>query len=213
MRLQRSTGLVGHWKFNEKSGITANDSSRYRNTGTLIGGPIWSDKGIKFDGVDDYVDAGNAASLNITNAITVSTWVKPKMSAGLFQHIVSKFGDTNQNGYLLQYQASDQKIYFVLRNIAVYNVGTNSAVSENWYHVVGVFDGTNLNIYLNGIKQAATTTGSIGNHSAIPLKIGMMGESNINPFNGSINEVRIYNRALSAAEIKRNYEATKHNYI
>jgi len=69
MYTNRQTGLVGHWEFKEKSGLYAYDSSRYKNTGTLGDGvdvtnnPIWTEKGMRFDGVNDYVDAGNGARL------------------------------------------------------------------------------------------------------------------------------------------------------
>jgi len=79
----RKDGLVGSWNFNEGGGNKANDGSGNNNDGTLLPAgsePIWANgkfgKGLQFDGDNDYVDAGNGASLDIQNAITISAWVK-----------------------------------------------------------------------------------------------------------------------------------------
>lgn len=73
-------GLTGYWSLNEGSGDTAADSSGNGNMGNLVNGPSWVDgeydKALQFHGTGDYVDAGNGASLNATNAITIEVWVK-----------------------------------------------------------------------------------------------------------------------------------------
>src|SRR3990167_6445659 len=72
-------GLVGYWSMNEGTGSYAGDASGNKNTGTLTGGPTWVDgkrgKALNFDGVDDYVNAGSAASVTDLPAITVSAWI------------------------------------------------------------------------------------------------------------------------------------------
>jgi len=214
MRLQRSSGLVGHWKFNEKSGIIANDSSRYRNTGTLVGAthlPIWTDKGIKFDGVDDYVNCGNNASLNITQAITVSVWVKPIIGT---QMNVVNHGVYNTSGYYVAIGSSGN-IRFLDKNL--YGGGTLDSIStipnDTWSHVAITYNNSNVSIYLNGsIDKVDAKTGKLSTPLS-NLLIGIYSSLSSEKFKGSIDEVRIYNRALSASEIKQNYEATKHNYI
>ena len=208
MRLQRSSGLVGHWKFNEKSGIIANDSSRYRNTGTLVGAthlPVWADKGIKFDGVDDYVDCGNNASLNITNAITVEAWVKPSTTTGE-KFILSK----GSQKYALEQNVGKFRS-IIYNNSYTYLTSTTSYISGNWYHVVLTYDRVNEKIYINGILENSLSQTDAIQTTVSSLQIGALTSALF--FSGSIDEVRIYNRALSAAEIKRHYEATKHNYI
>jgi len=212
--MSMDAGLVGHWKFNEKSGITANDSSRYRNIGTLIGAthlPVWSDKGIKFDGVDDYVDAGNNPSLNITNAITVEAWFK-KSGNVAYMALIAKgtYGSDVNIPYQIRWNGDVTALVFYISNgttIEGISVGVTDA---NWHQVVGVVTETKVRLFLDGILKAEIdrTIGNISTTTNV-LNIG----KGYACFNGSIDEVRIYNRSLSANEIKRNYEATKHNYI
>ena len=214
MRLQRSSGLVGHWKFNEKSGIIANDSSRYRNTGTLVGAthlPVWADKGIKFDGVDDYVDCGNNPSLNITGAITISACVKPIIGT---QMNVVNHGVYKTSGYYVAIGSSGN-IRFLDKNL--YGGGTLDSIStipnDTWSHVAITYNNSSVSIYLNGsIDKVDVKTGKLSTPLS-NLLIGIYSSLSSEKFKGSIDEVRIYNRALSASEIKQNYEATKHNYI
>jgi len=214
--MSMDAGLVGHWKFNEKFGIIANDSSRYRNTGTLTGAthlPVWAEKGIKFDGVDDYVDAGNNASLDITSAVTIGAWINPTVSgSSVYRAILAKRSLTSTN----------YELY--LKNDAGVNQGRLSwysglevpssfiPVTGSWTHVVATVSGNNLIIYANGVSVLNTTIAEILTNTGI-LAIGQTGSIAFEHFKGSIDEVRIYNRALSTSEIKRNYEATKHNYI
>jgi len=226
MRLQRSTGLVGHWKFNEKSGITANDSSRYRNTGTLVGAthlPVWSDKGIKFDGVDDYVDAGNNPSLNFerTDSFTISVWAKSLITT-TSKGIVSK-GISSSAGYGLD-QTDENQIRFYLSkssvNRLIVDFTPTGYYNNVWSNLVCTYNGNSaysgVKCYENGVSKTTdnvvnTLTESIINSNNII--IGAYTPTTASFFNGSIDEVRIYNRSLSANEIKRHYEATKHNYI
>jgi len=218
MRLQRSTGLVGHWKFNEKSGITANDSSRYRNTGTLTGAshlPIWSDKGIKFDGVDDYVDAGNNASFTNLNQITISAWINPKSlhNGSNSKMFIGKFQADSDFYIGSTYLADTININFNTNN-GNFNYNSNTPLLMNtWYLISVVYNGSTISIYRNGIIDITPQpmTGIV--NALYKLYIGKITDGNLYNWDGSIDEVRIYNRALSASEIKQYYDSTKHNYI
>ena len=216
MRLQRSTGLVGHWKFNEKSGIIANDSSRYKNTGTLIGAthlPVWAEKGIKFDGVDDYVNAGNDASLGFDGNIhsyTISFWVKATTVAAN-SRVISKAGAAQ---YPFRLTGSATNLQAVVYDGTVFpSINYGNVWDGTWKHIVLTVDRTNLTGYINGIGLTPTAN-TVANTTANSINVLIGIQYNyINPFNGSIDEVRIYNRALSAAEIKQYYDSTKHKYI
>jgi len=226
MRLQRSTSLVGHWKFNEKSGIIANDSSRYRNTGTLTGAshlPIWSDKGIKFDGVDDYVNAGSGFYMG-NSTMTISSWIYTPTT---FEYNITTdktiFARNNAdisatyNGYKLGWYKHGGVRFRAYNDPTGYDVQTSASLSAGWHHIVGVRNSSNMLLYVDGISYIGSAISDaviIGGGTYPYPTIGAIRHFGIaNPFLGSIDEVRIYNRALSAAEIKRNYEATKHNYI
>jgi hypothetical protein len=211
--------LVGYWKFDEGSGTTAFDSSGNGNNGTWSGsgthyttGKVGSYAG-QFNGSDDYVNGGNGTSLNPTK-ITLAVWVKAN-SFGNSKRIIEKaytsFGEPySQYNFIIgdtapyDYFAFQASINGTRKQAAIPHGSVTTGV---WYYVVGTFDGTNLRIYLNGIEKAVTSaSGNISSYDTNFL-IGKMGASESYFFNGSIDEVAIYNRALSAAEIKAQYDA------
>ena len=199
-------GLVGCWLFNEGSGIRAFDSSSYKNHGVLTNMAIPSCRsslGLAFDGVDDYVDAGNDASLNITDAITVEAWVNGTWNNDVSPLSKSKWVTTEQ-GWFYRYLTTGG-LYLVFGNgTTTTSLGYNSFFPANntWYHILVTRSGSNFIYYVNGV-QKATTSSNLDIRTTENLTIGSKGASKY--FNGSIDEVRIYNRALSAEEIKELY--------
>ena len=204
---------VGSWHFDEGSGTTAVDSSENRNDGTLINGPAWIDgrvgKGLSFGGTDDYVDCGNDMSLDITDEITVIVWVKPavageggpnagpvcKAESGVdwsWQLRYNAPGDGNYMGFQFNGEPEGSTWVSVKQNLS----------PEEGYHIAGTFDGTNIKCYLNGVEKDTNTISAIKGGTST-LFIGQDGLDNI--FNGTIDEVKIYSRALSAEEIKADY--------
>jgi len=209
-------GLVGHWKFNEKSGIIANDSSRYRNTGTLTGAthlPVWSDKGIKFDGVDDYVDAGNAASLNITSAITIGVWVNLNIS--VTSRVCYKSNLIN-NGFTVD-NVNGIFRYQTYIDGAFRSSSTSVTISNVWTYMVVTYNSSEpiLKTYKNGVLVGSIVLSGLTSYDMTPAPASnfMIGRNTSEFLKGSIDEVHIFNRALNASEIKRHYNSTKHNYI
>ncbi len=218
-------GLVGYWLFNEGMGDKVNDLSMNGNIGTLMGmafpstvasgwNPSKKGVGLNFDGVNDYVDAGNAASLNITAAITVEAWIKlSTVSAN--QVVVAKWysGGWTINSYLL-YIGQDlfnNKFGFSIQQtngIIIIIHSTDTFNINEWTHIVGVADGFNLYVYKNGVSAGIPVSydGSIAQQPTRDTIIGKLRqEDNVYLFNGSISEVRIYNRALSVKEIMELY--------
>jgi len=202
-------GLVGYWSFDEGSGSTAYDASGNGNDGTLIHDPKWtqgkSGSALQFDGTDDYVDCGNDESLNITDAITIEAWIKPTTWAS-YRYPVSKKKDTT--GYSLQTgDVSTSGLQFrIYIGGAAYLAETNILPPLNQYsHIIGTYDGSRVRIYMNGIEQTIgrDVIGSI-DITTNPLTIGCYSSGTCH-FNGIIDEVRIYNRALSAEEVRYHY--------
>lgn len=204
-------GTVGYWHFDEGSGNTASDSTSERNDGTLYGATWTSGKvgdALEFDGVDDFVEALDDSSLNITDGITIEAWVKPNEIVS-YHTIVSKYWVT---GYYLRIES-----YGILNRIIDFaasgTLQTESGLVPigSWSHIVGVSNGTYAKIYLNGelIKsgQIAYPSGNIGTNDK-PLRIGAWPVDSSQPFSGTIDEIRILNRALSAEEIEEDYEST-----
>src|SRR3989344_5196869 len=213
-------GLVGYWSFNEGTGSYAGDSSGNRNQGTLTNGPTWVDgkrgKALNFDGVNDYVIA-SSTSLNNLPAMTVSAWMFPRSSGeGTVGNIVTKSQGAGVNGWRI-YQDGTQ-----IRMIVDYDGGsdlsrlggTGSETLNQWQHIVFTWDGssisTNIKIYRDG-KEVSGTSGNNGTGNRISdssnsLIIGN-DDGQTRTFNGLIDDVRVYNRALSAAEIQTLYKS------
>jgi len=201
-------GLVGCWLMNEQAGIRCIDSSPYGNHGTMVGfgvpANLRSAQGIKFDGVDDYVDAGNGASLDFgTGSFTVEAWMIFNSLPIDGANHGGIGGATLVPGWNLF--LVNNLLRFYLRdagNFASGDYGYSNLLTNRWYHIVGVRNGTNLYLYVDSI-QRGTTSGSTANvTNSDALTFGRAASS---WFNGTIDEVRIYNRALNKDEIKELY--------
>ena len=217
-------GLVGYWKFEEGTGQTVDNAA---NTGSVNDGtlgassavatddPKWAKGknggGMEFDGVNDYVDCGSDESLNITEAITIEAWVKlAALPSAESMGIVDKMGWVSTfSGYNLEVDTENK---YVLR----LGNGTENgqrrslvdAVVGEWTHVVGTYNGNgDIKMYVDGVLSQGweeAYTGVIGTNSD-ELGIGENFQDVDRFFNGAIDSVRIYNRALSAEEVRYHY--------
>jgi len=205
-------GYVGYWKFDEGKGTTAYDASMHSNNGT-INGADWTMNGKiggALDFVSDYVDCGNDESLDITDAITISAWVKGSGT------IVNKGGEPET--YSVCIRSNKPVFYRELQNGAnKYLTGAISLDTNVWHHIVAVDDDTNMKIYVDGVKDAnelSSSAWSAGVDSS-HLLIGHVGapgsEARLGDgyFDGLIDEVKIYPFALTPAEIKQEYNRGK----
>jgi phage protein U len=200
-----TTGLMGHWAFDETFGGTAADSSGQNNTGTLINGPVWNGAGrvggaLSFDGVNDYVSLGNPASLIPGSAITMAGWMKLNdLSVNHF--IISKYDGLNpQVDTYIRFQAG-RGITCSVGGTAL--TATASISVGQWYHTACTYDGTIIRVYVNGVQVAtAAKTGAIADEVGVDWLIGARTPASPGAFmNGLLDEVRVYNRALAAADI------------
>jgi hypothetical protein len=194
-------GLVGWWRFDEGTGIIASDSSGNGNTGTLYGG-TWVDgkysKAISLDGASNYVDLGNPSALQLTNNFAISAWVNPS-SFNAYAGIVT----TNSgNGPALSVH-SDGHLIFSIFGVNNYHF-TGQLTTGTYNHVVVVVSGGIAKLYLNGVYHDQVSIGSIGSFSNW-LVGGKL--PRFNYFNGIIDDVRVYNRTLSAAEIQGDFKS------
>jgi hypothetical protein len=186
------------------------------NDGTLNGGMAYATVGgrecAEFDGVDDHVSIPDSAAVSVTGNLTLSCWFRTSTSA--YQMLMCKYtGTTAQNSYFLFLRGNGggdtTKMSFFVEiegsgGFEVY--GTASPVSVfdgNWHHIAGTYDGTNLRSYIDGtLANTAACTGSIKD-STTDLNLGRAPGGTPYYFAGYMNHVRIYNRALSAAEVAR----------
>ena len=200
--------LVGWWKFDETEGRNADDLSSNNNVGKLIGNPQWRPSSGKLggallcDGFDDYVDCGNDSSLDITDKITLAAWVKMDDAGNSkFQPFVSK-GDYT---YAIKHH-SRNVIEFVIYDDGFWQVAhfpVDSSFNHVWHHVAGTYDGNKLKLYVDGKLEATTAyAGSIAS-GTYNLNIGSNSEARGRFYSGAIDDLRIYDYALSEKEIEK----------
>ena len=197
--------LVAHWKLDETTGTTASDSSGNSNTGTLQGAnglPAWQPTGgkiggaLSFDGVDDRVEKTAFSGLP-SGAITVSAWVK--LDAHKNWNNIVNHEWTGTGGWSLFTDASGVATFGV--STPAQNIATKSGLTAGtWHHLTGVYDGSNVRIYVD--DQEGTPRAISG---AVLDNVGNVGIGGAT--DGSLDDVRIYNRALSAQEVTDLYNA------
>ena len=216
-------GLVGYWKFDENSDFVASDSADvggYGSPGSYPGvltpfptdGPTWSPgligSAISFDGNNDYINITNGSDLNPAK-ITVALWIKNNSPPAPNDGVLGKVSDVNWSftGYGLFYNSASQVRFFVnhYANRVAY---ANFSNPTEWHHFVGTYDGSTVRIYVDGVEgtQGAFLGSIIANTNN--LTIGRIFEDTYN-IKALIDDVRIYERALSAIEIQALYNATK----
>lgn len=199
-------GLVGYWNFDEGKGSIAKDSSKKGNNGE-INDAEWV-KGIKgnalqFDG-KGYVDCGEGESLNITKAITIEAWIKLGSTDFKSYPTIAR----KENAYALRFGGTKLGLILWMGGSPSARVDSQKSdwEADKWYYVAVTYDGSQIKLFIDGAEEKGSSksqTGEIdasGNNCCIGASAGQY------PFNGIIDEVRIYNRALSESEIKESYQ-------
>ncbi len=224
-RPMSNAGLVGYWPFEDSAGsLTTNDKSGRGYNGTLTNGPVSTTstsglgQALYFDGSDDYVDMGDMSSLIGSNTEgTVSLWYANNndISTSLFY-----YGDSGTDFNSLKLSFLTDNTFRVVLKGAVGNVYRGDvdlgAGSDNntWHHIVFTVNSSGNRFYYDGVQQTLTyTTGSAASTEWFDdlvtedkLTVGSDRDSNpVNYLTGKLDDVRVYNRALSAEEVKRLY--------
>jgi Concanavalin A-like lectin/glucanases superfamily/Domain of unknown function (DUF1929)/Bacterial Ig domain/Kelch motif len=196
-------GLVAAYAFDEGAGTTVIDYSGNDNTGTLSGGVAWTPQGrlggaLVFHG-SAMVTVPNSASLALTDGMTLEAWVYPTATPTTWTAAVVKEqayalhagSPTGRPGARFSIPGNGERIVN----------GRGMLPPDTWTHLAATFDGASLRLYVNG-SQVASTVGAgpiVGSTGALHIGgHGVLREF----FRGRIDEVRVYNRALSAAEIQ-----------
>jgi len=211
-----TSGLVAYWSFDN---CDAYDDSDNGHIGQRHGNPECVDgiegQAFSFDGVDDYIEVPNDPSLN-PSAVTVSAWFKVNDFADSeysckWQTLIFKQSplDADNHYYALNLGFGNlicANTYLTFGSLS--NVCSKEAIQTHvWYHVVATYDSTQVKQYINGVLQGSSPTGAPLNPGNLPLFIGYTGMWCGWYWNGLIDEVRIYNRALTEAEIQALYVA------
>jgi len=191
--------LIGWWTFDEASDNIAYDSSGNDNTGTIAGNPIREGgvfgNAVVFFGTNEYMSTPDESAFDISENVTLAAWVKVSEFDDSAMYIISK-----SESYYIYKDLDLDVITFLCEGTGRPTVGTVSIVDGKWHHIVGVYDGVTKSIYVDG--QLDVSKGSSGpiTTNDNPLYIGNDFIWS-NQYSGSIDDARVYNRALSAAEV------------
>ena len=198
------SGLVAAYGFDEGSGSTVTDQSGTGNNGT-VANTTWVTTGkyggaLQFNGSSARVNVPDAASLHLTTGMTLEAWVNPTTVNGNWRDVIYK-GDDNYYLEATSTNASKPDAGLIAGGSYGDAYGTAALPANSWSYLAETYDGTTLRLYVNGSQVASTAhSGSIGT-STNPLQIG--GDSLYGQyFAGMIDEVRIYNTALTATQIQ-----------
>jgi hypothetical protein len=202
------------WKLDEGSGTTAADTSGNGNNGVLAGAATWVPgvfgSALSFDGSTAEIKVSDNNALEPANAVTVSAWVKAAGSPGTYRYMAAKGGNqciaasyglyTGLGGGLEFYVSERHGLTFALSPDAGQGVWDG-----NWHLAVGTYDGTTIRLYVDGAQVGSGTpqTGSLEYllQSSNDFYIGNYPSCQPHHFLGDIDEVMVWSRALSAAEI------------
>ena len=206
-------GLVGAWSFNENAGTTTADASGNGRTGTIRQAQ-WTAAGkygaaLVFDGINDWVSVADHASLRVTSGVTVEAWVKPGVMSG-WETVVMKERGAAAHSYALY--AHDGGALPGGAPVPSANVrvagdhrtlrGPAAVPSGAWSHVAMTYDGTTQRLFINGVEVASAPQSGAIETGAGALRVGGNNSWTGEFFQGEIDEVRVYNRALSQPEIE-----------
>jgi len=219
--------LVGYWSFDSYNSTHVFDNSTYGNNGTFNGTDFGTSnitagkygKALEFDGIDDSVEMGNSNNLAITGAITLEGWVKINPDLSTSQYLFGRgqaMGGNANYGYAVSWDSGSQHIFWDIYNSTTRSGldGSDVTITDNdWHYIVCTWDGTtnpnSQKIYLDGTLGAQRT--SLISEIGTPNYNFRIGRDGINPvgyfLNGSVDEVRVWNRALSEQEINASFNS------
>ena len=212
--------LVGHWKLDEGTGTAVADNSGNNPAGSLgtspgtpawVGGQIGAGA-LSFDGVDDYVNLGNAAPLQLTGAMTVAAWIKAdSLPATNAARVAAKGSSTDgTRGWSLHHSLTGNASFEIASDAdTLVSVNGPTLATGAWIHLAGVYEpGVAVRIYVNG--TATSNTSSIPTaqyNNSLDVNLGRRPNGTANSyFDGTIDDVRIYNYALGSADVNALYQ-------
>lgn len=203
------SGLVAYYPFNTGTGIQAYDVTPNSNQGVLTSGPTWAagkvgSGALEFDGTDDFVEVKTPNSIdNISSVTTWAAWVRP--------------GDVTKDQMFLSKQSANYlRIRSDSKPFLSFNIGGaqqtlsgNQVLSNNnWYHLLATYDGSEMRIFVNGALDNRKNASGALNFNSGDFEIGRYSSADPRAFVGRIDEVKIYDRALSEDEVQDEYNAS-----
>ncbi|MDB4341743.1 immunoglobulin domain-containing protein [bacterium] len=204
-------GLQAHWAFDESEGTEAKDSTNNENHGELFADtdgnfPIWLPEGgkeggaISFNGAN-HVEVPDAPSIGaeLVGEYTISSWFKSNVALGTGGG-GSRMLEKGNSFFFLQWAGGGMNFLVKKGGSNITAVIGDPIDADRWYHIVGVFDGEEIRLYLDGRLKDSTPVGGNIDDAGLPLRIGSDDGSAY--FDGAMDDVRMWNRPLTATEIK-----------
>jgi len=204
--------LIGHWPFDETSGVVAADSSEYGNDGTLLNGPTWDEGavcgGLSLDGSTQYVSVPYSSELSLAGQMSFAAWVITEDVAGGRKTILSQ--DVPGNGasnYWFGIENDELVLGFwasgVFRTIATPSVNLQTST---WYHVAATFDDDTdtVRLYVDGVEVHSATLTYSPTLETADLWIGRSVDGEY--WDGNLDDVRIYNQVLDGDAVLALYQ-------
>jgi len=201
-----TTGLVGWWKLDDGSGVTATDTAN-GNNGTLEGSTTWvaghiGTGAVEFGSDDARIRILPAAVLMPASTVSVTAWIYPTSVSGYSARVVAKGIDTGDwEAYYMQFNGSPS---WTIRdpNHENHPLDGSQLNLNEWTHLAGTYDGDALKLYVNGLLDAEDTTGGLAMlQDGNDLSIGNRSDGDDRAFVGTIDDVRVYDYALSVEEV------------
>ncbi len=225
VRAGAAASPTGHWRFDEGSGTTAADSSGNGHDGTLVNGPLWTTgrigQGLSFNGVANRVDVAHAPDLNVY-PLSIAAWFKTSSTSG-DRGLVNKYVASSYNGYNLflndgrlcaWYIRDGSNFVYDGSGCTFHLTGYNDG---QWHHAVYVVDASGASLYVDGVEKGALGwTGAAGAVSTTePVHVGYYpgAYGGAEYFDGVADDVRIYQGALTPAEVADLYDNQVTRYV
>lgn len=184
------------------------------NNGTLVNGPAYSTANgglLDFDGVDDYVSSTSTSTTDLTGSMSCECWFRLDATASDWVRVFGK-GDSTNRTYGLWYNTGSGSFLYQRYGTGSFGAQYSATVSTGvWYNMVGVSDGTNHTLYLNGSSVATATSGSATFYSSTE-GYRVAGATFHTYHNGPISIVRLYNTPLTVAQVLQNFNAQRGRY-
>jgi hypothetical protein len=211
--LTADSSTLGLWHFNESSGSTAYDGSPYGNNGTIVNA-VYTPNGrfggaYSFDGNNDYVEVADNDKMFNNISGTIELWFKLPAGFNLSaisttrMHLLNKDATGTQNDLVMFIAKTTGALYLNIQGPTDVMLLSDSASwnNEQWYHAAATYGPTGIYLYINGVRQGTFSSNPYGVRGGTdPLRIGKA-SGGYADFNGTIDEVAVYNRSLTATEI------------
>ncbi len=191
-------GLVAYYPFNGN----ANDESGNSNHGVVYSAALTADRSgnpnsaYYFDGMNAQIDVANSPSLELIEEVTMTAWIRFEDGGGMNPRILQA------NDYqMFVWRTLPSHGIHVTNNVSPGMDSLTSLITNQWYHVAGVYDGVSIKVYVNGAEDTSPNVYGPSGSVYGGMTIGD-GQNDLDAYKGSLDEIRVYNRALSAMEIQ-----------